>query len=294
MPPGTYTATITRPDFKTHQIDNVTVNSFQQVSLGQITLELAVGATETTEVSAERPVLDLDSGVRTETIQSQQVQDMPLQGRNWSTLLKIIPGSTPTNSEAINGREYSASGYADFRVNGKNPGQTQVNLDGGSLVDHGSDGKTTVAPSLESIQEVSVLTNNFQAEYGNRGGSVINIVTKSGTNTAARRGVRLPAQRSAERHRLENTFLGTPKPTNRFNYFGGNSAARSSRTSCSTSTTSRTSNRICRPARCRDAFPPSSNGAATSRRRSTPMARGPSSTCRARSSPAIPCSSRTT
>ena len=106
VPPGTYTVTITRQDFKTRQIDNVTVNSFQQVSLGQVTMELAVGATETTEVSAERPVLDLDSGVRTETIQSQQVQDMPLQGRNWSTLLKIIPGSTPTNSEAINGREY--------------------------------------------------------------------------------------------------------------------------------------------------------------------------------------------
>jgi hypothetical protein len=222
VPPGTYTVTITRPDFKTRQIDNVTVNSFQQVSLGQITLELAVGATEVTEVSAERPVLDLDSGVRTETIQAQQVQDMPLQGRNWSTLLKVIPGSTPTNSEAINGREYSASGYADFRVNGKNPGQTQVNLDGGSLVDHGSDGKTTVAPSLESIQEVSVLTNNFQAEYGNRGGSVINIVTKSGTNTL--RGAVFDYLRNEALNATswENTFLGTPKPRNRFNYFGGN------------------------------------------------------------------------
>jgi len=48
-----------------------------------------------------------------------------------------------------------------------------VNLDGGSVVDHGTDGKTSVAPSLESIQEIAVLTNNFQAEYGNRGGTVI-------------------------------------------------------------------------------------------------------------------------
>ena len=106
---------------------------------------------------------------------------MPLQGRNWASLMKVVPGSTPTN-DAINGREYSASGYADFRINGKNPNQTQVNLDGGSIVDHGNDAKTSVAPSLESIQEIAVLTNNFQAEYGNRGGTVINVVTKSGTN----------------------------------------------------------------------------------------------------------------
>src|SRR5262249_7561280 len=142
----------------------------------------SVTPTDVVEVVAPRPQLDVDSGVRTETIGSQQVQNMPLQGRNWTTLLKVIPGSTPTNSQAINGREYSASGYSDFRINGKNPQQTQVNLDGGSLVDHGSDAKTTTAPSLESIDQVSVLTNNFQAEYGNRGGTVINIVTKSGTN----------------------------------------------------------------------------------------------------------------
>ena len=51
-------------------------------------------------MSAERPVLDLDSGVRSETIQAQQVQDMPLQGRNWVNLLKVIPGSTPINGNA--------------------------------------------------------------------------------------------------------------------------------------------------------------------------------------------------
>src|SRR5207247_10614665 len=99
-----------------------------------------------------------------------------------ATLLTVMPVSTPTNSSSTNGRDYSATGYNEFRIKGKNPAQTQVNLDGGSLVDHGSDAKTTVTPSLESIQEMSVLTNNFQAEYGNRGGTVINIVTKSGTN----------------------------------------------------------------------------------------------------------------
>ena len=99
---------------------------------------------------------------------------MPLQGRNWVTLLKVLPGAnavaSTNGSIAFNGREYTSTGYADFRINGKNPGQTQVNLDGGSIVDQGSDAKTTVTPSLESIEEISVLANNFQAQYGYRGG----------------------------------------------------------------------------------------------------------------------------
>src|SRR5689334_19971860 len=151
VPPGTYTITLTRENFKTKQLDNITLNSFQQLSLGELSLEVSVTPTDVIEVSAPRPMLDVDSGVRTETIGAQQVQNMPLQGRNWATLLKVVPGSNPTNRNAISGQEYSASGYGDYRINGKNPQQTQVSLDGGSLVDHGSDAKTTTAPSLESI-----------------------------------------------------------------------------------------------------------------------------------------------
>ena len=222
LPPGTYTITLSRADFKTRQVEHVTVNSFQQVSLGRLTLELAVGASTTVEVTAERPQLDLDSGVRFETIQSTQVADMPLQGRNWTSLLKVIPGAVATNRDGVNGREYSASGYADFRINGKSPSQTQVNLDGGSLVDQGSDAKTTVAPSLESIQEVSVLTNNFQAEYGTRGGTVINIVTKSGTNEF--RGALFDYLRNEALNAgsWSDNYVQREKPRYRFNYFGGN------------------------------------------------------------------------
>ena len=57
-------------------------------------------------------LLQLDSGVRSDTVQADQVHDMPLQGRNWASLLKVIPGSNPINSTALNGREYSATGYS--------------------------------------------------------------------------------------------------------------------------------------------------------------------------------------
>jgi hypothetical protein len=222
LPAGTYTVTVSLENFKTKEFDTLTVNSFQQLSLGQVTLELAVGPSDVVEVTASAVPLAIDSGVRSETVQADQVHDMPLQGRNWATLLKVIPGSNPTNSTAINGRDYSATGYNEFRINGKNPAQTQVNLDGGSLVDHGSDAKTTVAPSLESIQEMSVLTNNFQAEYGNRGGTVINIVTKSGTNEM--RGALFDYARNEALNagNWDDNFNHKPKPLYRYNYLGGN------------------------------------------------------------------------
>src|SRR6266511_4207570 len=109
VPPGTYTITFSRDNFKTKQLDNIALNSFQALSVGENSLEVSVTPTDVVEVTAPRAQLDIDSGVRTETIGAQQVQNMPLQGRNWATLLKVIPGSNPTNRNAISGQEYSAS-----------------------------------------------------------------------------------------------------------------------------------------------------------------------------------------
>jgi len=179
--PGGYTLTISAPGFREQELDNLVINGFQELALAQITLEVGVGPATEVTVTAEQQLVK-DSGARAETIQSQQVSEMPNNGRNWATLLKIIPGSAAINDTGVNGREYGYYGYQDFYINGKNDTTTQINLDGGSIVDHGSDAKVTVSPSLESIQEISILTNNFTAEYGNRSGAVVNIVTKSGTN----------------------------------------------------------------------------------------------------------------
>jgi hypothetical protein len=219
--PGQYTVTVTAQGFKEKKVENLTLNSFQVLTLGNLALEVGDGPSTTITVTAEQQIVK-DNAVRYETIQSKQVTDMPLNGRNWTTLLKIIPGSTPRGREAIAGREASYDGYADFRVNGKNANQTQVNLDGGSIVDHGNDAKTTVAPSLESIQEVAVLTNNFQAEYGLRSGAVINVVTKSGTNAFHGTAWNYLRNEALNANTWNNNYFGLPRQRYRYNYFGGN------------------------------------------------------------------------
>ncbi|MDZ4800950.1 MAG: carboxypeptidase regulatory-like domain-containing protein [Bryobacteraceae bacterium] len=217
-----YSLTISASGFKDKKIENVDLNAFQTMSMGRVSLEVGSGPSTVISVTAEQAQLVTENAVRNETVQSKQVTEMPLQGRNWSTLLKIIPGSAPRSTQAINGREAGYDGYGDFRINGKASNQTQVNLDGGSNVDHGSDSKTTVTPSLESIQEVSVLTNNFQAEYGIRAGVVINIVTKSGTNKFHGTAWDYMRNEAFNANPWDNAFFGRTNPRYRYNYFGGN------------------------------------------------------------------------
>ncbi len=219
---GNYTVTVSQKGFKERKIENLNINAFQQVSLGQIVLEVGAAAESVTVSATAEQALVKDSAVRFATVQAKQVAEMPLAGRNWINLLKVIPGAVPTNANALNGREYTATGYADFKINGKSGNQTQVNLDGGSIVDQGSDAKTSVAPSLESIQEVSVLTNNFQAEYGTRGGTVINVVTKSGSNQFHSTSFDYMRNEALNANAWANNYLGQKKPRYRFNYFGAN------------------------------------------------------------------------
>jgi hypothetical protein len=219
--PGQYSITVTAQGFREKTLGNISVSAFQQISLGQVALEVGAGAASVVTVTAEQQLVK-DSAVRYDTIPSRQVTDMPLMGRNWTGMLKAIPGTVPTSRDAYNGREYGYYGYADFRVNGKAATQTAVNLDGGSIVDHGSDAKTNVAPSLESIEEVSVLANNFQAEYGTRSGIIVNVVTKSGTNRFRGTGWDYLRNEALNANSWERNYLARPRPMYRYNYFGGN------------------------------------------------------------------------
>ncbi len=226
---GTTTLTIKATGFRDRQLDNLDVSAYQQVSLGKLPMDVGAGPVETVTVSANQDLVK-DTAARMEAIEASNVHDIPLAGRNWVTLLKVVPGAnaitSTNNSIAFNGREYTATGYADFRINGKPVGMTQVNLDGGSIVDQGSDAKTTVAPSAESIEEVSVLTNNFQAQYGYRGGNVINVITKSGTNTFHGMGFDDFRNEDLNANSWANNCVacGTalPRQKYRYNYVGGN------------------------------------------------------------------------
>ena len=219
--PGQYTLSVSHPSFKDEVLENIVINGFQELDLGQIVLQVGSGPAAVVTVTTDQQLIK-DSGERVDTVQANQVADTPNNGRNWANDLKMIPGAVINSDSQIAGREYGYYGYQDYVVNGKSSVTMQINLDGGSIVDHGSDQKVTVSPSLESIQEMSVLTNNYTAEYGNRSGAVVNIVTKSGTNSV--HGVAFDNLRNEDlnANTWANNYTGLPRAEYRYNYFGAN------------------------------------------------------------------------
>src|SRR5664280_788120 len=172
LPPKTYDVTIEAPGFQKYtQRVKVGVGSMNDVSA-----KLAVtGASTTVEVtgSAEVAVVNTESQTLSEVVNSKQLEGMPTLTRNPYDLVGISGNvvADPTGS----GRG------AGFNINGQRNDSTDILLDGAENVDLFTASIGQSVP-LDSVQEFSVLTNNFSAEYGRASGGIVNVATKSGTN----------------------------------------------------------------------------------------------------------------
>jgi hypothetical protein len=162
----TYTIEITMDSFKTIRKTGVRVGAAERVSVGVLTIEPG-GVAETVEVKGESPLVQASSGERSFTVDTEAVQNLPLQGRSFTQLASLAPGVTGTSRI---GDRASTGG-----------GDTNVQMDGVSTMDTGSN-RAIIDLNIESISEVKVLVSNYQAEFGRSSGLQITAVTKSGTN----------------------------------------------------------------------------------------------------------------
>jgi hypothetical protein len=138
------------------------------------------GVTETIEVTASGESVNTTSGEITRVIDANQVQNLPLNGRNYNELVSILPGVAVTDEDAM--AVTTSLTASPFSVNGIRSDQMLHTVDGGFNLDSGSNGSLINNIGLDFTQEVSVKTSNFSAEYGRAAGAAINVVTKSGTN----------------------------------------------------------------------------------------------------------------
>src|ERR1700733_13530602 len=178
VPVGTYTLNFDLQGFKTSVGKGITVELNQVVTFNSI---LQVGETkEVVEVSSEAPLVDTTSTQLGAVMDNRQVQNLPLNSRDTYQLLQLQPGvmSTVGSSNTI---VYGSDSPGAVSVNGGRGRSNNFSVNGGDANDLFAN-LPTVQPSPDSIQEFRVLTNTFDAEYGRNSGSVINVVTKSGTN----------------------------------------------------------------------------------------------------------------
>src|SRR6266851_939200 len=178
--PGTYTVSVEMPGFKRSVSSNVVLDIDQKARV-DFDLE-AGGATETVQVNTAPPLLRLDSSELGEVVGKQQVQNLPLNGRNFASLVYLVPGVTAGQAgENLSGSSsFNPRAASNFNALGSQANANAWLVDG--IIDNEYTFNTVmVQPSVESIQEFKVLTGTFSAEYG-RGAGVVSTQTKSGQN----------------------------------------------------------------------------------------------------------------
>lgn len=173
LQPGSYTVTITAPGFAPYTQSNVVVE------VGRVTninAELSVGGTQATvEVTAEAPVINTTQQDFSTNINQVSIDNLPTNGRRWSNLVILTPGTTPDGQ----------FGLVSFRgISGLLNNNTVDGGDNNQAFFSEERGRTRIpyAISQSSIREFQVNTSNYSAEYGRSAGGVVNAVTKSGTN----------------------------------------------------------------------------------------------------------------
>jgi len=146
-----------------------------QVRYVEVTLSVGAAA-ESVTVSGTVSQVETVGGVIRQVVDEKRITELPLNGRNPIQLVLLVPGAVPAPAAS------NLSANAGIAVNGARGGSTNYLLDGGDNNDP-QEGVSAVSPNPDALEEFSVLTNNFGAEYGRNAGAVVNAVTKSGTNT---------------------------------------------------------------------------------------------------------------
>jgi len=176
---GVYDLSVQQSGFKALAVQDIAVSASEIRSLGRLTLQIGE-VREAVSVTAEVTPLQLSSAERSGTVTGAQINNLALKGRDFFALLQTIPGVVDTAADT---RETTSNQpQRGIYINGTRENQKNVSVDGVTAMDTHSNGSATFQPNMDSIEEVRILTSNYQAEYGRNGGGSITAITKSGNS----------------------------------------------------------------------------------------------------------------
>lgn len=220
---GTYSVTAEERGFKT-----VTKAGNDLVAGARLTVDLALqlgDVAEKIEVTATGETVNTISGEISRTIDSEQVQDMALNERNYAQLVSLIPGAALTTFDQT--ALTTGMSTAGSSVNGLRADGNLFTVDGGYNMDSGSNATQLDNVGIDFVREVAIQTSNYSAEYGRNDAASVNVVTKSGGNSfhgSAFEYLRNEIFDATNAASKLNAAPGTPssvlKPPLRYNDFG--------------------------------------------------------------------------
>jgi hypothetical protein len=179
--PGTYTLTVTAPQFLPKVFDNITMIPELEITL-DASLEPAGLKTEVNVVSGAAGQVETETASVSGTITQKEVVSIGLNGRNFSQLIGLAPGVS--NQTGQDEAKVGVVGSVKYSVNGGRVEYNTFDVDGSDVLNTGLNGASStlmVYPSLDAIQEVKVLTSNYGAQYGRTASGTVQVTTKSGT-----------------------------------------------------------------------------------------------------------------
>jgi carboxypeptidase family protein len=216
IPPGLYSVTAEMPGFEKTVRTHIRLNVTENPS-ANLTLKIA-SASQTVEVNAQTVTIDTQDAVTGQVVDRRAINDLPLVDRNVFDLTYLAAGVTDVDDQCPN------CGGTDFVSNGSRGASADILMDGASITNFEPNGgvtQTMYQPSAESVEEFKLQQTNFSAEYGFSGASVINMVTRSGTNSFHGEAYDFIRNTITDANNWFNDQAGIPIPPVHRNDFGG-------------------------------------------------------------------------
>ncbi len=215
LPLGTYTVTAELSGFR-----KVTKAGYVLVADGRLTVDFSLevgGVAEALEVTAPGETVNTVSGEIARVVDREQVQDLALNGRNYMQLATLIPGAPVLDTNALN---IMVGLGINTSINGSRGNSSLLLVDGGFNMDSGSNNSQISNVGIDFIDQVSIKTSNFSAEYGRNSGAAINVVTKSGSNDFHGSAYEYGRNEHLDSNDFFNDARGVSKAPLRYNDFG--------------------------------------------------------------------------
>ncbi len=217
LPPSTYRLAVEARGFKTYEQGGITLDVKQA---GTVDVHLEIGTTtQTVEVRGAAPLLATQDAVTGQEVDRKFINDLPLIGRGVFDLAFLAPGINPTAGGAfadqVNNNNFTSNGSRNMTAD--------VLVDGVTVTTHSDDSQlreVQYTPSIDAVQEFKVQQNNFSADIGFSGGTVLNVVLRSGTNKLHGSAYEFVRNQIFDSNNWFSNASGGKLPPLRYNDFG--------------------------------------------------------------------------
>ena len=227
LTPSTYELTVARQGFATARVTGLAINANDQRSL-RLKLQVSARA-ETVVVTADTPLVREGPSVAT-SVDRAFIENQPLNGRSFQTLINLSPGVVLTTSTLPDSGQFSVNGQRTatnyFTVDGVGANfglpfaTTPYEGSGGGTPSFSSQGSTSALASVDAVQEFTIQTSTYAPEYGRQPGAQVAIVTRSGTNSLHGSAFNYLRNDKLDANSWFGNYNGLKRPALRQNDFG--------------------------------------------------------------------------